>query len=108
MENKYSIELCSKMLQYCAFAKRTENYRASEIKKALERFFDVPIIEEAIKTLIERSDNSDYTASPKLPSFNSVMREFLSMQGRKEYDEVKHILAFTDFYMALKKLGNFT
>ena len=78
MENKYSIELCSKMLQYSAFAKRTENYRASEIKKALELFFDVPIIDEAIKTLPERSDNNDCTATAEIqPSPKSPDGDFV-------------------------------
>ena len=56
------------------------------------------VLYDDIKHLLERSDNSEYTASPKLPSVGDVMKFNPSLN----YDDVQETLH------AIYHLGNFS
>lgn len=54
----YAETLCITMLRYTALhCKKTEDFKASEIKEKLEFFFDKEMIDDMVKIIV--SDNQD-------------------------------------------------
>lgn len=50
--SEYEVELCRKMLNYCAMScNKVENKTFSEIRERLEFLFDKEVIEQAIERL---------------------------------------------------------
>lgn len=56
---------------------------------------------EVLISLLERSDNSDYEAKPKLPSLEDVLKETNFTNGMNYVEQINEV------YQVVKRLGNF-
>jgi hypothetical protein len=80
--------------------KAQRQYRHNTGEGELVSGFDFEETIKIVKTLLERSDNSDYEATLKLPSLDDVWQGV--DDGSVEFECVK------DIYETIKKLANFS